>query len=208
MGAGVRPDTAVFDLGGVLVDWNPRHLYRGLFDDEAEMERFLQEICTPDWNEAQDAGRPIAEAVALLQAAHPHEADRIAAFYDRWPEMLKGAISGTVTILEELKALATPLYALTNWSAETFPIAEQRFGFLDLFDGVLVSGKIGLKKPDPAIFHRLAAEFDLTPAHCVFIDDAVRNIEAAAALGFHALRFEDPPTLRLDLRALGFPLAS
>ncbi len=192
--------SVVFDLGGVLIDWDPRHLYRRIFrGDEAAMERFLAEVCTPEWNEEQDAGRSFAEGVALLQARHPEHRDRIAAFHLRWDEMLAGEIPGATEILRDVKAAGNPVYALSNWSAETWPIAERRFEFLSWFDGVVVSGRIGLRKPDPAIFQHLLERFDLEAEHTLFVDDSERNVEAARELGFEALRFESAPQLRRKL---------
>ncbi len=197
--------SVVFDLGGVLIDWDPRHLYRRIFrGDEAAMERFLAEVCTPEWNEEQDAGRSFAEGVALLQARHPEHRDRIAAFHLRWDEMLAGVIPGAAEILRDVKAAGNPVYALSNWSAETWPIAERRFEFLSWFDGVVVSGRIGLRKPDPAIFQHLLERFGLEAERTLFVDDSERNVEAARRLGFEALRFESAPQLRreLDLRGV------
>src|SRR5215813_9339991 len=143
----------VFDLGGVLIDWNPRHLYRRLFaGDEATMEHFLTAICSQSWNEEQDRGRSIAEATALLAAQHPEHAELIEAYYGRWSEMLAGPIAGTVEIFETLDRAGVPLYALSNWSAETFVHARSRYAFLDRFRDILISGEVGLIKPDPRIF--------------------------------------------------------
>jgi 2-haloacid dehalogenase len=199
---GIRRDVVVFDLGGVLIDWNPRHLYRKIFEDAAEMERFLGEICTQDWNEEQDAGRPFAEAVAMLQARHPAEAERIAAFDLRWEEMIKGPIEETVAVLEELHAAGTPLYALTNWSAEKFPVARQRFSFLAHFRGILVSGEVGVIKPDPRIFEMLIERFAIDPYRAVYIDDVEANVVAARPFGIHAIQFTTPAALRSELAAL------
>ena len=188
-----------------MIDWNPRHLYRALFaGDDAAMERFLAEICNHDWNLAQDRGRPWDEAIAELSARHPGQAHLIAAYRARWPEMLGGPIEGTVAILGELAAGGTPLYALTNWAADTWLHARDSYAFLRLFRGILVSGEEGLAKPEPAIFHRLAERFRLTLSDLVFIDDNKKNAEAATALGIHAIRFESPLQLREDLGALGF----
>lgn len=203
-----RPDARVraivFDLGGVLIDWNPRHLYRKLFDgDDAAMEAFLSEICTQAWNEEQDGGRPFADAVALLAARHPEHAELIRAYDERWEEMLAGPIEGTVAVLAALRNRGVPLYALTNWSAEKFPIARRRFDFLAWFEDIVVSGEIGLKKPDPQIFRHLFDRHGLSPAETLFIDDSERNVTAAAELGMPALRFRSPEALRLDLAALG-----
>ena len=195
---------AVFDLGGVLIDWNPRHLYRKLFaGDEAAMERFLAEVCTPDWNLAQDAGRPFAEACALLVERHPDKKELIEAFHHRWAEMLAGPIEGTVEILRELKERGTPLYALTNWSAETFPHALERYDFLKWFRGTIVSGRERLVKPDPRIYRLLVERFEIDPAAAVYVDDNRRNAEAASALGLHGIHFTTPPALAAELRDVG-----
>ncbi|BBK45382.1 hydrolase [Allostella vacuolata] len=199
------PTTVVFDLGGVLIDWNPRHLYRKLFEREEEMERFLAEVCTGDWNGEQDRGRPFAEAARLLIDRHPGQAAMVEAFFARWPEMLNGPIQGTVAVLEELHAAGVPLFALTNWSAETWPLARPLFPFLDRFRGILVSGQVGLIKPDAAIFRRLCLDFALDPEDSVFIDDSPRNVEAAEALGFHAHHFRGPEALRGWLAGHGLP---
>jgi 2-haloacid dehalogenase len=199
-----RVTTVVFDLGGVLIDWNPRHMYRKLFNgDEAGMERFLSTVCNQDWNEHQDAGRLIADAEAELIARHPEHEARIRAYYGRFDEMLAGAVDGTVAILEQLHARNVPLYALTNWSAETFPHALKRFAFFERFRGIVVSGRLKIKKPDPRIFAHLVATHDLIPAETVFIDDAPKNVEGAKAAGLQALHFTHPERLAADLRSLG-----
>lgn len=199
-------DTVVFDLGGVLIDWDPRHLYRQLFDDHDAMERFLADICSPQWNLQQDAGRPWREAVAELSARHPAHAALIAAYHARWLEMLAGEIPGSVAILHELRERGLRLYALTNWSHETFPVARERFPFLRWFEGILVSGEERLIKPDPAIFRLLLSRYGIAPQRAVFIDDAPHNVAGAAAEGLHAVRFRDAAQLRRDLVALGLPL--
>lgn len=196
---GDRFDTVVFDLGGVLIDWNPRYLYRRLFDDEATMERFLAEVCTPQWNERQDAGRPWHEAVATLSAQFPQHATLIDAYRARWHEMLGGALASSVAVLDELRGRGVRLYALTNWSQETFPVAWERFDFLRWFDGIVVSGQEGLIKPDAAIFQRMIARFALAPQRTIYIDDAPRNVDAARQLGMHSLLFRDAETLRAEL---------
>lgn len=201
-------DVVVFDLGGVLLDWNPRYLYRQLFDDAEAMERFLSEICSQEWNEQQDAGRPWREAVADLIARHPADAAMITAYHERWPEMLSGEMADSVQLLKELKALGLRLYALTNWSHETFPVARKRFAFLDWFDGIVVSGEEKLVKPNPVIFHRLLTRFDITPSRAVFVDDSPRNVAVATDVGLHAVRFIDAHRLRRDLVALGLPIAA
>ena len=192
---------AVFDLGGVLIDWDPRYLYRKLLADEGEVEEFLATVCTPEWNAEQDRGRPFAEGVAELVERHPAHAAAIAAFHERWPEMLGGDIPGAVELLAELRATGVPLYALTNWSAETFVVARERFAFLDWFDGLLVSGEERIIKPDPAIFELLLDRFGLDPGSTFYVDDSPANVAAAAALGLDAVRFTGPGQLRRDLAA-------
>ena len=191
---------AVFDLGGVLIDWNPRHLYRKLFrGDDAAMEHFLATVCTPSWNLQQDAGRPFAEACASLKLEHPTHADLIDAWIQRYDEMLAGPISGAVEILAELRAREVPLFALSNWSAETFPFALKRFDFLQWFQGVVLSGEARLLKPDPRIFQLFLETHAVDPAHTIYIDDLKPNVEAATALGMHGILFTDPPALRREL---------
>jgi len=193
----------VFDLGGVLIDWNPRHLYRKLFEDEAKMERFLSEVCSPVWNVTLDAGMSFDEGIAELLRRHPDEAHLIRAWKERWEEMLGGAIEGAVALLDELHAAGMPLYALTNWSAETFPIGRRHFPFLERFRDIVVSGQEKIVKPDPRIFELLVRRTGVAPERTVFIDDAERNVAAAARLGFRAVRFTDPESLRASLTALG-----
>ena len=191
----------VFDLGGVLIDWDPRHLYRKLLADEAAVEEFLATVCTPEWNAELDRGRPFAEGVAELVERHPEHAANIAAYHERWPEMVAGDIPGTVEVLAELRAAGVPLYALTNWSGETFAITRGRFEFLEWFDGLLVSGEERVTKPDPAIFRLLLDRFGLDPAATVFVDDAEANVAAARRLGIDAIRFTGPDDLRRELVA-------
>ena len=192
---------AVFDLGGVLIDWDPRYLYRKLLADEAAVEEFLATVCTPEWNAEQDRGRPFAEGIAELVERHSAHAAAIAAFHERWPEMLGGDIPGAVELLAELRATGLPLYALTNWSTETFVLARERFAFLDWFDGLLVSGEERIIKPDPAIFELLLDRFGLDPGSTFYVDDSEANVVAAAALGLDAVRFTGPGRLRRDLAA-------
>jgi 2-haloacid dehalogenase len=193
-----------FDLGGVLLDWDPRHLYRGLFDgDDEAMEHFLATVCTPEWNAHNDRGRPLAEGVALLSAEHPEHAELIEAFAARWPETVAGPIDGTVQLLAELIESGTPVYALSNWSAETFAVARSRFEFLEWFDGMVISGQEGVIKPQARIFEILCERWGLEPATTVFVDDTEANVVAARELGFQAIRFHDPPRLRAALVDVG-----
>lgn len=198
------PQTIVFDLGEVLIRWDPRRIYRDHFGaDTAAMEHFLAEICAPEWNRAIDAGKSFDAAVAERQALFPEQAALIALWRDEWSKSLNGAVEGSVAILSELRAQGRPLYALTNWSAETFPIARERFAFLDWFRDIVVSGEVGLAKPDPAIFALFLARTGVTAKDAVFIDDSPANVSAAAEAGFHAVRFTTPRALRTDLAALG-----
>jgi 2-haloacid dehalogenase len=193
--------SVVFDLGGVLIDWDPRHLYRKLLADEAAVEEFLATVCTPEWNAELDRGRPFAEGVAELVERHPEHAAAIAAYHERWPEMVAGDIPGTVEVLAELRAAGVPLYALTNWSAETFAITRGRFEFLEWFDGLLVSGEERVTKPDSAIFQLLLDRFGLDPTATVFVDDSEANVAAARRLGFDAIGFTGHEELRRELVA-------
>ena len=205
---GPAVSAVVFDLGGVLIDWDPRYLYRSLFDgDEAAMDRFLATVCTPEWNRGQDAGRPWSEAIASLVAEHPEHADLIRAFWDRWPETLGDAIGPTVEVLADLRAAGVPLFALSNWSAETFPIARPRYSFLDWFDGIVISGEVGAAKPDSRIYEALIERHGLDPASLAFVDEVPANVAAAAQLGMRGLVFTSAARLRRDLEALGLPIS-
>lgn len=197
-------DTVIFDLGGVLIDWEPKRLYKKIFDDQKEMDYFLSEICTPDWNEQQDAGRPLELATNILLEKHPEYNAEILAFYDRWEEMLGGTIEGTVNILKEIKSKESyKVVALTNWSGETFPIALERFEFLQLFEGILVSGDEKMKKPDPKIYQLLLDRYNIHPSNAVFIDDNLRNVKAAIDCKIHGIHFNSPEQCRKELEQLG-----
>jgi len=199
-----RVDTVVFDLGGVLIDWNPRHLYRKLFaGDDAAMEDFLATVCNSAWNIRQDAGRPVAEATRELTVLYPHHAELIAAFYGRFDEMMPGPIEGSVAILAELRERGVPVYGLTNFSAETYPLALARFPFIGWLRGVIVSGKHGIIKPDPAIYRLLCDRFAIDPESAVFIDDNKTNAEGAERLGIKGIHFTGPEPLRAELVGLG-----
>lgn len=195
--------TVVFDIGGVLIDWNPRHLYRKIFSSEEEMEWFLSEICTYEWNVQQDGGKLFSEATAELSARFPEYSDKIALYYGRWEEMLGGELKDTVKIFNELKSAGIPLYALTNWSHEAFPVAFERYGFMKQFDGIVVSGYEKLLKPDHAIYRVLMNRYNVNPAESVYIDDNKANADAAAEIGFHAIHFQSSDHLRRELRSLG-----
>lgn len=193
----------IFDLGNVLIPWDPRPLYRTIFrGDEAAVDHFLSVVCPPDWNLSLDAGVPWAEAIAARVAVHPEFTDAIRAYDRRWEEMLGAPITGTVAILEELVAARVPVYALTNWSAEKFVIARARFPFLARFLDIVVSGEVRLVKPDPAIYRLLLSRNRLEASSCVFIDDVPANVEAGERLGIRGIRFTTPEALRAELVSL------
>ena len=189
----------VFDLGGVLIDWDPRYLYRNIFSTEKEMNYFLVEICTPEWNRELDRGRTFAEATVSLKKRYPRYTVEIEAYRVRWPEMLGGPIQGTVEILRELRDQDYALYALTNFSAEAFPVARSRYEFLEYFDDIVVSGEIGLIKPEPEIYTHLIECTGLDPATALFIDDLPENVAAAEKAGFTGMVFRNAAGLREDL---------
>lgn len=194
-------DTIIFDFGGVLVDWNPRYVYRDYFADDEKMEWFLENICTDPWNLEQDRGRSLKEATEFLVREFPEWETEIRMYYGQWNTMLRDAIHETVEILFELKK-KYKIYGLTNWSAETFPIALDRFEFFQVFDGILVSGKEKLIKPDEKIFERMMEKFDLKPENCLFIDDNLKNVEASRAFGIQTIHFKNPDELREELKKL------
>ncbi|HEY4288853.1 MAG TPA: HAD family phosphatase [Puia sp.] len=197
-------DTLVFDLGGVLVDWNPDYLYATLIPDEEERRWFLSTICTPDWNEEQDGGRSLKDGTDLLVKKYPEHESSIRAFYDRWEEMLGGPIHATVEIFRELKEKTDlKLYALTNWSAETFPIALEQYEFLHWFDGRLVSGEEKIRKPMPEIYQRLIGRFGIDPKKAIYVDDNLRNVVPAREEGFYGIYFRSPEQFRAELVELG-----
>ncbi len=193
----------VFDFGGVLLDWNPRHLYRKLFAEAGAMERFLVENDFAAWNVEQDRGRPFSVGVAELCGRYPHHAELIRAYHARWEESIAGPIPGAVALLAELKQAGYPLYGLSNWSAETFAHIRPRYAFFDWFEAILISGEMGLVKPDPRIFRALLDRVRRPAAECLFVDDGQDNIAAARTLGFRTIRFEAPEQLAAALRRLG-----
>jgi len=198
-----KVSTVVFDIGNVLLDWSPRYLYAKIFDDPAEMDWFLAEVCTHAWLLELDRGLPFRDGVAALSARFPKYAPAIEAFDARWQETLKGVIPGSVRLLETLAQKGEPIYALTNFSSEKYVETRPRYDFFDHFQGVLVSGDEGLVKPDPAIYRLLLERFGLEAEKCLFIDDNPANVAAAQSVGLHAVRFENPERLEADLRAYG-----
>jgi 2-haloacid dehalogenase len=197
-------NTIIFDLGGVLVDWNPDYVYNSIFKKEEDRHWFYQNVCTPDWNEEQDAGRSLADGTALLINKFPDQEANIRAYYHRWPEMLRGPIQGTVEILRQLKESGQyKLYALTNWSAETFPIALHRYDFLHWFDGRLVSGEEKTRKPFKEIYELLIDRFAIDPTKAIYTDDNVRNLYPAQELGMHTIHFLSPQQFGEELKQAG-----
>jgi 2-haloacid dehalogenase len=193
-------DTVIFDFGGVLIDWNPRYLYRKIFKTEEAIEYFLDKVCSFEWNEAQDGGRMIAVANELLIAEFPAYENEIKAFYERWTEMLGGQISETLELLKKIKSEnKVRLLGLTNWSAETFPLAYDRYDFLHMFEGIVVSGTEKLKKPDPKIYELICTRYHLDKTKSLFIDDNERNILAAENFGLQTHLFQNASLLNESL---------
>lgn len=191
----------IFDLGGVLIDWNPGYLYKKIFHNEEDIEWFLKNVCTPEWNAQQDAGRSFADATKELLAKFPQYEQAIRAWYDRWPETIGGPIHETVGILKSLKnANRQRLFALTNWSAETFPWALQRFDFLQWFEGIVVSGEEKTRKPFPEFYEILLTRHRVVPQEAIFIDDSLENVEVARRLGLHGIHFQGASVLGVELR--------
>ncbi|MGH8869991.1 MAG: HAD family hydrolase [Actinomycetes bacterium] len=198
-----RPSAVVFDIGNVLLTWDPRRLYRRLLPDEEAVEHFLTTVCTLEWNSAQDAGRPWAEGVATLVAEHPEHRDLIEAYDTRWEDMVGGPIEGSVAVLDELRTAGVPVFAITNFSVEKFSVTRSRFDFLGWFGDIVLSGEEGVVKPDPEIFRRALARFAVKAEEAVFVDDTPVNVEAAAALGMTGLHFTDPAGMRRAFVRLG-----
>ncbi len=197
-------DTIIFDLGAVLIDWNPRYLYRKIYKTEEEITWFLENICTHEWNEKQDAGRSFEEATDELLVKFPEHEFAIRAWYDRWQETISGPIHGTVDILRQIKEQDRyRLYALTNWSAQTFPWALEQFEFLHWFEGIVVSGVEKSRKPFPEFYKILFDRYQVNPEAALFIDDSQRNIDGALSVGLQGLWFQSPDQLKRELQQLG-----
>lgn len=195
-----KMDTVIFDLGGVLIDWNPRYLYRKIFKTEEEISWFLENICTTEWNDEQDSGRPFKEATNELITKFPDHEVAIRAWYDRWHETIGGAIPDTVALLKEIKDQRNhKLYALTNWSAETFPWALNNFEFLHWFDGIVVSGIEKSRKPFPEFYQILFDRYQINPASAIFIDDNLKNVEGAGKVGLPTIHFQNASQVREEL---------
>lgn len=193
----------IFDFGGVLLDWNPRNLYRRYFqNDTTAMEHFLAEVNFAAWNAEQDRGRTFAEGVQILSKQFPHHRQLIHAYHEHWEESIVGPIHETIDILRLLKHKEYPLYGLSNWSGETFPIARRLYNFFDLFDDILISGEVGLIKPEPAIFDLMLDKIKRSAQDCIFIDDSPVNIAIADRLGFVTIQYTSPSGLETALRTM------
>ena len=194
-------NTIIFDLGGVLIDWNPEYLYKQIFTNEKDMRFFLDNICTKEWNENQDAGYPIKQATSNLIKKHPKYLSEINAYYIRWKEMFGDYDVHSASILQQLHMQKKHrLLALTNWSAETFYPAKDSYAFLNYFDGIVVSGDEKIKKPDYKIYQILLNRYNVNAKESVFIDDALENIEAANDLGFHTIHFLSASQMETELK--------
>ena len=192
----------VFDFGGVLIDWNPEYLFEDVFQDRAEMDHFLEHICNSDWNERQDAGRPLYEAIRSRQARYPEYHDEIRMYYEQWTTMLGGPIKENVALLEPLKSRYR-LFGLTNWSAETFPIARDMYSMFDQFEGIVISGEERLKKPDERIYRVLLERYALNAGESLFVDDRLDNVRAAERLGFRTIHLAEGKCLESEFLSLG-----
>ncbi len=197
----MKIEAIVFDLGGVLIHWDPRLVYRQIFNTEEEMDWFFEHICTFEWNEEQDAGRSLREATQTKILEYPQWAEHIKAYYGRWEEMLGGSIEQSVSLLNKIKTdQKYRLLALTNWSSETFPIALERYEFLQWFEGIVVSGEEFTRKPFPEIYKILFDRYQVNPSSAIFIDDNKRNVQAAQRLGMQVIHFKSPLQLEQELR--------
>lgn len=192
----------IFDFGGVLLDWNPRYLYKSYFNNDEEMEHFLADICNGEWNIRQDAGRPFAEAVKELQAKFPEYAEAIQMYDDDWEKMLKCELPESIDLLKELKFMGYGIYGLTNWSAEKIGYAFANYSFFSLFDGIVVSGVEKVVKPDRKIYEILLERYSLKPGECVFIDDNQDNVDMAKVLGINAISFDNIGNVKEHLETL------
>lgn len=203
----MKIETIIFDLGGVLVDWNPEYVYLNEFNgDRKKMQWFFDNICTSSWNEEQDGGYLMADATEKRINLFPKYKKLIKMFYGRWEEMLKGEINGTVEILHKLKRKKYKLIALTNWSSETFPVAVKKFKFLKLFDGIVVSGKVKMLKPFPEIYNYTLKKYGLIANKSIFIDDRISNVDGAIKCGIHGIQFESPKNLIIALKKYGIKI--
>jgi 2-haloacid dehalogenase len=196
-------NTIIFDLGGVLIDWNPMYVFGNYFDSQDKLDHFFAHVCSSDWNEEQDAGKPIKESTEERVQLFPEWEKPIRDYYGRWTEMLGGPIPETVDIFKKLKEQkGLKFYALTNWSAETFPIALERYDFLHWFDGRVVSGEEKMRKLFPGFYKLLLDRYQVPASYALFIDDNLRNVKAAEELGIKSIHFQSPEQLNKELLSL------
>lgn len=197
----------VFDLGAVVIDWNPMYLYAKVFDgDEAKARHFLSTVCTMDWNEQQDKGRSLEEGTLERIALFPEWEAEIRAYYARWIEMIGGPVPGTAAVMAEIKQAGLRLFALSNWNAETFARIRHQYDELEMFEEIVLSGEYGMIKPEAAFYEAALACYGMAAGDLVFVDDNPRNVAGAARIGLPALLFTGADKLRADLAALGVPL--
>lgn len=196
--------TIIFDLGGVLLDWNPRYLFSEIFSEETEMDYFLREICSPSWNAKMDADLTFEEGISELLPVFPEYAEQIRLYHTRWSDMLRGELSDSLDILRELKEAGVKLAGLSNWPWEKFLMIKDRYQFLAWLDPLVVSGEVGVAKPDPAIYQILLQKVGMPAGDCLFIDDMPENIKAAAQQGFETIHFSSAENLRAELVGRGF----
>lgn len=196
-------EAIILDFGNVLLEWDPRHVYRRYFsNDEAAMEQFLHEVNFMEWNAQQDKGRSFAEGVAELSRQFPQYSELIQAYHDNWKDSIGNYLEGTVEIMKQLKADGYRLYGLSNWSAETFPLMRDKFEFFNLLDAIVISGEVGMIKPEPEIFEHTLERIGKPAAACLFIDDSAANVEQAKKMGFATIHFHSPAQLRTELQRL------
>lgn len=205
--ANVKIAGVVFDLGNVVIGWNPEHVFRDLFgDDRARMDWFLTKICPSAWNAQQDAGYPIALATEERVALYPAWEKEIRAYYGRWIEMISGPVPGTCELLQDIKAAGLPLYALSNWSTELFPLVADTLPAFKLFDRIFLSGSYKMIKPEARFYEAALKEIAIPREALVFTDDNADNVEASNKLGLKAFLFTTAEQLRADLRGIGVPV--
>lgn len=196
-------EAVIFDFGNVLLEWDPRHVYRRYFpNNETAMEDFLHEVNFMEWNAQQDKGRSFAEGVAELSRQFPHYSELIQAYHDNWKDSIGNHLEGTVAIMKQLKEAGYRLYGLSNWSAETFPLMRDKFEFFNLLDDIVISGDVGMIKPEPEIFEHMLERIGLPASTCLFIDDALANVEQARRMGIVTIHFHSPEQLETELHAL------
>ncbi len=201
-------DAVVFDIGNVLLDWNPEYIFRKILPSNIDVQDFFKEIDYFERNYEMDKGIPLEQARKEMIAAFPHYADVFNAYFDRWIESIGGEIAGTTRLLRQLHKIGIPLYSITNFHQDFFEITCKHYDFLKLFNGIVVSGTEGIRKPDQEIYQLLLDRYDLRPERLIFIDDKPENVETSEKLGFHGHVFESAEGLRDRLDTFNLPLAA